>query len=291
MGWELSWLAPGAESLLPISLTHSSSAAGRVLGACCRLLQAPAVFTGSDVRIRDPDQPSLQFAVAFKGASWTDPDSIPLMVMQVGGGVVRAGGQRSAVWRVEAARFNLGSWAARVGCGSGGARWISLQTTDRCAPPPSAPPPPRVQTMLGSWDKNSGAGTDMASKLAQAVSANKLASSYMAFNTNYHDTGLWGVYAVADAGGDQEDLAWAIMRHVSALCYTVDPEDVARARNQLKASILFSQDGTTGACGGRGSGGTRCRAAACCACCAVCCWIPAAPVVSCFVCCCCCCPC
>lgn len=26
----------------------------------------------------------------------------------------------------------------------------------------------------------------------------------------------------------------------------VDEEDVARARNQLKASILFSQDGTTG---------------------------------------------
>lgn len=47
-------------------------------------LQAPAVFTGSDVRIRDPDQPALQFAVAFKGASWTDPDSIPLMVMQAG---------------------------------------------------------------------------------------------------------------------------------------------------------------------------------------------------------------
>lgn len=39
------------------------------------------------MRIRDPDQPNMQFAVAFKGASWTDPDSIPLMVMQVGGWV------------------------------------------------------------------------------------------------------------------------------------------------------------------------------------------------------------
>ena len=46
--------------------------------------------------------------------------------------------------------------------------------------------------MLGAWDKNSGAGVDMASKLAQDVAANKLASSYMAFNTNYHDTGGWG---------------------------------------------------------------------------------------------------
>ena len=44
--------------------------------------QDPATFTGSDVRIRDPDLPLLHFAVAFRGAAWTDPDSIALMVMQ-----------------------------------------------------------------------------------------------------------------------------------------------------------------------------------------------------------------
>ena len=44
--------------------------------------QDPAIFTGSDVRIRDPDLPLLHFAVAFRGAAWTDPDSIALMVMQ-----------------------------------------------------------------------------------------------------------------------------------------------------------------------------------------------------------------
>ena len=45
-------------------------------------VQHPAYFTGSDVRVRDPDLPKLHFAVAFKGASWTDPDAIPLMVIQ-----------------------------------------------------------------------------------------------------------------------------------------------------------------------------------------------------------------
>ncbi len=44
--------------------------------------QEPSYFTGSDVRIRDPDLPTLQFAVAWKGAAYSDPDSIPLMVMQ-----------------------------------------------------------------------------------------------------------------------------------------------------------------------------------------------------------------
>lgn len=37
---------------------------------------------GSQVRIIDDDIPLAQFAVAFEGASWTDPDSIALMVMQ-----------------------------------------------------------------------------------------------------------------------------------------------------------------------------------------------------------------
>ena len=32
--------------------------------------------------MRDPDLPKLHFAVAFKGASWTDADAIPLMVIQ-----------------------------------------------------------------------------------------------------------------------------------------------------------------------------------------------------------------
>lgn len=34
------------------------------------------------VRIRDDDQSLAHFALAVKGAGWTDPDAIPLMVMQ-----------------------------------------------------------------------------------------------------------------------------------------------------------------------------------------------------------------
>ena len=46
------------------------------------MLQEPSLFTGSEVRIRDPDLPTISFAVAFKGVAWTDPDSIALMVLQ-----------------------------------------------------------------------------------------------------------------------------------------------------------------------------------------------------------------
>ncbi|GMN42126.1 hypothetical protein TIFTF001_011358 [Ficus carica] len=141
----------------------------------------PATFTGSEVRIIDDDVPLAQFAVAFSGASWTDPDSIPLMVMQA---------------------------------------------------------------MLGSYNKNSGGAKHMGSELVQRVGMTEIAESMMAFNTNYKDTGLFGVYAVAKPDSLQ-DLAWAIMHEITKLAYRVSQEDVVRARNQLKSSLLLHIDGTS----------------------------------------------
>ncbi|KAM7506826.1 hypothetical protein LguiA_017279 [Lonicera macranthoides] len=141
----------------------------------------PAIFTGSEVRIVDDDIPLAQFAVAFNGASWTDPDSIALMVMQ---------------------------------------------------------------SMLGSWNKSAGGGKHMGSELAQRVGINEIAESMMAFNTNYKDTGLFGVYAAAKPDC-LDDLAYAIMYEMSKLCYRVSEADVIRARNQLKSSLLLHMDGTS----------------------------------------------
>ncbi|KAK6921930.1 Peptidase M16, N-terminal [Dillenia turbinata] len=141
----------------------------------------PATFTGSEVRIIDDDLPLAQFAVAFSGASWTDPDSIALMVMQ---------------------------------------------------------------TMLGSWNKSAGGGKHTGSELAQRVANNEIAENMMAFNTNYKDTGLFGVYAVAKPDC-LDDLAYAIMYEISKLSYRVSEDDVTRARNQLKSSLLLHIDGTS----------------------------------------------
>ncbi|XP_030481503.2 probable mitochondrial-processing peptidase subunit beta, mitochondrial [Cannabis sativa] len=141
----------------------------------------PAIFTGSEVRIIDDDIPLAQFAIAFNGASWTDPDSIPLMVMQA---------------------------------------------------------------LLGSWNKNAGGGKHMGSELAQRIGINEIAESMMAFNTNYKDTGLFGVYAVAKPDC-LDDLAWAIMYEITKLAYRVSEADVIRARNQLKSSLLLHIDGTS----------------------------------------------
>ncbi|KAL2576428.1 hypothetical protein AAZV13_16G076300 [Glycine max] len=128
----------------------------------------PAIFTGSEVRILDDDIPLAQFAVAFEGAAWTDPDSVALMVMQA---------------------------------------------------------------MLGSWNKTAGGGKHMGSELAQRVGINEVAESMMAFNTNYKDTGLFGVYAVANKDC-LDDLSYAIMYETTKLAYRVSEDDVTRACNQ-----------------------------------------------------------
>ncbi|MCL7025545.1 hypothetical protein MKW94_015695 [Papaver nudicaule] len=57
---------------LPTNPTTASQLAAKEL----------AIFTGSEVRIIDNDLPLAHFAVAFAGASLTDPDSIALMVMK-----------------------------------------------------------------------------------------------------------------------------------------------------------------------------------------------------------------
>lgn len=42
----------------------------------------PALYTGSEVRMRDDDMPCAHIAIAFKGPSLTNPDYIPLLLAQ-----------------------------------------------------------------------------------------------------------------------------------------------------------------------------------------------------------------
>jgi hypothetical protein len=49
--------------------------------------------------------------------------------------------------------------------------------------------------------------------LTQKIATDNLADAFMAFNTNYHDTGLFGVYAVTDRERSN-DLSWVVMNEV-----------------------------------------------------------------------------
>ncbi|MQM07410.1 hypothetical protein Taro_040247 [Colocasia esculenta] len=132
----------------------------------------PAIFTGSEVRIENDNMPLVYFAIAFKGASWTDPNSIPLMV---------------------------------------------------------------IQSLLGTWNKGQ-AGSCSGCELAYRVSIDNLAEQMMAFNTNYWDTGLLGIYFTAMPTRLQ-DLSVVVMQELRRLASQVSEEEVIRARNKVSTRL------------------------------------------------------
>eukprot|EP00750_Incisomonas_marina_P015756 INCI18605.1.p1 GENE.INCI18605.1~~INCI18605.1.p1 ORF type:complete len:489 (-),score=91.44 INCI18605.1:160-1569(-) len=100
-----------------------------------------------------------------------------------------------------------------------------------------------MQTLLGSWDRLSSSGRNMNSELAQAAATGHLCHSFSTFNTCYKDTGLFGVYFVAEPDKVQ-DMAFQTMENLVRLCHNVTAEEVARAKSQLKANMLMQLDGT-----------------------------------------------
>lgn len=104
-----------------------------------------------------------------------------------------------------------------------------------------------MQTLLGSWDRTVGAGANMASHLCRKVAEDQLAHSLTTLNTTYHDTGLFGVYAIAEPT-KLHALTYHIMYEMVRLCHETTEEEVARARTQLKTSFLSQLDGSTSVC-------------------------------------------
>ena len=101
-----------------------------------------------------------------------------------------------------------------------------------------------MQSILGSYDRKTGLGKNAASRLAQEVAINECAHSVATFNTNYKDTGLFGVYAVAP-DNKLDDLTWYIMNNLVRLVHAPSDEEVERAKVNLKASMLMGLDGHT----------------------------------------------
>lgn len=99
-----------------------------------------------------------------------------------------------------------------------------------------------MQTILGSYDRLSGQGKNMASKMCIDVADHELAHSVSAFNTCYKDTGLFGIYAVAP-DNKLDDFMWYLMNNLVRICHKVSDEEVERAKAQLKAVMLMGLDG------------------------------------------------
>ena len=91
-------------------------------------------------------------------------------------------------------------------------------------------------------------GGGMSSRLFQEVRENRgLAYAIHSFQSSYSDCGLFGIYA-ATGKAELADLVPVVCDEFVAACDAVDEEEVVRARAQLKAGILMSQESTSARC-------------------------------------------
>lgn len=106
-----------------------------------------------------------------------------------------------------------------------------------------------TQSIIGSWDRSLGTGSNSPSKLALEVSnagQEPLANSYMSFSTSYADTGLWGIYLTSESNTNLKPVINAILDEWKRLTDgNISEDEVVRAKQQLKASLLLSLDGST----------------------------------------------
>jgi processing peptidase subunit beta len=104
-----------------------------------------------------------------------------------------------------------------------------------------------ASTIVGSFDRSASGSANLSSKLAQSASKTGLANSFSSFHTSYSDTGLWGTYAVCEHD-TIEDFVYELQQEWMRISTNCTKHDVERAKNQLKASMLFQTDGTTAVC-------------------------------------------
>ncbi len=91
-------------------------------------------------------------------------------------------------------------------------------------------------------------GGGMSSRLFQEVRERRgLAYAIFSFTTSYVDGGLFGVYAGANAE-DGAQLVSVICDEFKSLCDSVEDDEVARARAQLKAGLLMSLESAFSRC-------------------------------------------
>lgn len=101
-----------------------------------------------------------------------------------------------------------------------------------------------IQTILGGWQTSVRGGIHSTSPLVSNVARYELARSVSMFNTQYSDTGLFGIHAVASAV-TLNNLMFTMAKSLNNLCYNVDENSLAEAKNQLKMTMLSHLDGST----------------------------------------------
>merc|ERR1712025_1292322 len=94
-----------------------------------------------------------------------------------------------------------------------------------------------ANTLIGSWDRSMGGGTNLASPVAQHAAEHNLCNSFQAFNTCYKDTGLWGVYFVTGKM-QQAQMVKLIQEHWIFVLFR--PMDDLKSNSFSSFDVLFT---------------------------------------------------
>jgi len=103
-----------------------------------------------------------------------------------------------------------------------------------------------IQALMGNWDYTAGAGNSVGSCMAErlALTDPLVAKRATTFNTPYHETGLFGAYAVCRPE-NADDVPHVIMNEWLRMATTVRGSEVERAKNTVLSTLMMSLDGTT----------------------------------------------
>jgi len=105
-----------------------------------------------------------------------------------------------------------------------------------------------VNTLFGQYDRTQAMGVSGHSVLAEALGRHQSGvESFMSFTTSYKDTGLTGLYFVAEPNS-LSHLANGVCSEWQKLCNFEDQDSLERAKNSLVTNCLLILDGTTQIC-------------------------------------------
>lgn len=99
--------------------------------------------------------------------------------------------------------------------------------------------------LIGSYDQGSfhGAGNNVMNHFTRMAIDRKSALSFQAFNTQYQDTGLFGLYFTSTRE-KAYDVARDILYEWNRFAHCIPPKELQRGKELLKTQYLMSLEGT-----------------------------------------------
>lgn len=104
-----------------------------------------------------------------------------------------------------------------------------------------------MQSMIGNWDESLPGGEFARNSVIAKCADERMATKLQGFVTQYSDTGLFGVYAVAEPQA-LDDLMYNVQHMVNGFAYDVDENLLAQAKKELIIQQLGICNGSSQLC-------------------------------------------